>query len=244
MKPPPDSPSLVYTYLQHVPIALQDTSVHFQATWKSLLLYLIQTTMAISIHCSPSNKEREDKKMKIRMKTRSKIILLFLFAISLFASCRKEERVVLVDDRLLDNPQVLNFVDRYFLCKNLDSDLTFVLKASNFNDSLELIIFPLIVQKDSIGPVPTSCLKYRGRTIFLRNNLEYTLPVNAKSRTVIVFKNAVRSLPASNPNYLKYPRWRVLIKNQESVIDSTLETFYMFPDRKYIPPKIKKEVLK
>lgn len=38
MKPPPDSPSLVYTYLQHVPIALQDTSVHFQATWKSLLL--------------------------------------------------------------------------------------------------------------------------------------------------------------------------------------------------------------
>lgn len=147
-----------------------------------------------------------------------KKIIILLFIVSLMG-CNKSSKIHICDDRH-SNSIANELLTDYLSNKKLEKVQFFIMRVSNKNDSVKILIYPIIQKNDSRSFLPSSYFTYCNKKIFMLNNVVSNLPKEQNSKALIELRKAVKCVP-EYPNDYKYPRWKILIKDGRYVIDST-----------------------
>ena len=170
-----------------------------------------------------------------------KKIIVFISLFMSVSCVNKTNHIKVCDDRLMNSSLVNEILDRYFSQKELIDSKWFTMGIDEKNNSLKIVISPLIQKGDSLTRSPTSYITYDDKIIFVKCPLNYLLPIDNGSLTIIKYKEVISRIPKYvDLKNKKYPIWVILIKNENYKINSYIHIPNLEPSIRFIPPVIPK----
>lgn len=167
------------------------------------------------------------------------VILSLLVAVS---CANKKNHINVWDDRLMNSSIVNEFINRYFDHTELKHIKWFVMDISEKQDSLTILISPLIQKRDSLAKLPTGYITFGENNIFVKYPLNRLLPIDNNSLTIQKYKEVVKSIPEYvDTQNKKYPVWKILMKNNNYTIDSYVYLPSINPSTRLMPRNIPKK---
>lgn len=163
-----------------------------------------------------------------------------LMVILVVVGCgNKQDQINISDDRIMNNSTINNIMLKYFSHKEFDEIKYYIMEVNEANDSLKIMISPLIQKRDVLGSLPSSYVTFDDKNIFVKLPLYYFLPVDDKSVTVVKYRELVKNIPEYvNTVGKNYFTLRILIKNNKYKVDSFEYVPNIKPGFRFVPPVI------